>query len=543
MIENIRNYSGLMIVTLVALFLGFLFIDVGHLRDAGSRSHAYMSIGGRNYDADQYRKLGDSSRQLTEGLQMYEFLSAMGGFSFGGDPEQASETFFVNRVILREAKDKFGINPSEDEVTEFLKTLPPFQNENHQFDSERYKQIVERNIGGMGLAERDLRELAEDILVHRKLSQVLGSGLTANRDFVSTSLVMNSQQIDTEIARIDIEPFKAKITPTDEEVKTYWDSIQDSFKTEPKRKFTYFVATPQLPEAKAAEPKPEDGAAKPEGEAKPDPTQEDPKLAEERLKKQRELDSKVDDFLYELEQKKGSNFEELAKESGFEIKTTDLFAVDAAPADLAVTVRSSGRGGRAVDSLFGIKETSDPFSKISDAIAVGENQWIVARLDGEEPARTKTFPEAQEEAKAQLIAEKAREAMTKSANESLAKIREAVAAKKSFADAAKEAGLETKTISSVSGAYRPDPKTEPMELFKAASLVDPGTVADLISEPERCFILFVAKREIVKTPEAGARIDGALANFTQRNSRLAVQSWLAEQVEAAKVQRLYKQQN
>ena len=51
---------------------------------------------------------------------------------------------------------------------------------------------------------------------------------------------------------------------------------------------------------------------------------------------------------------------------------------------------------RLVDELFRIEPTSDPLSKFSQPIAVGDNQWIVARLDGEEKSRPKTFEEAKD---------------------------------------------------------------------------------------------------------------------------------------------------
>ena len=81
------------------------------------------------------------------------------------------------------------------------------------------------------------------------------------------------------------------------------------------------------------------------------------------------------------------------------MKTTELFARSAAPKELDLKLRSSSRGGKAVDQLFLIQETSDPFSKISEAIAVGDNQWIVARIDGEEKSRAKTFEEARGDAR------------------------------------------------------------------------------------------------------------------------------------------------
>ena len=265
-------------------------------------------------------------------------------------------------------------------------------------------------------------------------------------------------------------------------------------------------------------------------------------MAEARRKKQIETDAMVDDFTFKLEEQKGSGFEELAKANGWQVQTTELFSSDKAPKELDVALRASSRGGKAVDELFRMEVTSDPLSKISRAIAIGENQWLVARLDGEETVRNKTFDEAKEEAKAQFVQEQAAEALKKAAGEALEKIKAAVAGGKSFADAAKEAGIaETRKFEKVGRSHQPDAAAEPANLFMASSFVDPGAVADVITEAERAFILHVAKREVVKEVEAAARLDGEVRSSAARNGMAAFGDWMQARYEAAKVEQLYKQ--
>lgn len=536
MIENIRNYTGLTFVVLVGLFLGFLFLDVGNLKGLGG-GKAVIEIDGRSYDGQEYQHLGKSSLELASGLQMYEFVMSLGGF--GGNEEETMESFFVKRMILRDAAEKFGLHPSDEEISDYIRKNRTFSDKDGNFDQARYSEIVQNGIGRLGMTERDIRDIASDALISAKLGEILGTGLAVNEKIVATGSALKRQQVTAQIARIELAPFKETIKPSDDELKAYWETIQDAFRTEPKRKFTYFVAAAQLPETKPADPKPGD-AANPE---KPDPTKEDPKILEERQRKQQEFVEKFDDMLNELQIKKGANFEELAKQNNFEIKSSELFAASAAPAELAVPIYKSNRGGRAIDLLFNIKETSDPFSKISDALQTGENQWLVARLDGEEPSRVKTFEEAREEARAQYIDEKGREAMRKHADEQLKKIRDAVTAGKSFADAAKDAGLETKTVGPVTAATRPSTASEPAELFSSVSLVDPGTVADLLIEPNQIFIAFVEKREVIKQADPVAALKTDVSGAAKMNERIALDAWLTERVEAAKVKRLYKRGN
>ncbi len=552
MIENLRKYTGLMIVTFVILFISFFFLDTSSVKNLGS-TKTVLKIAGRGYNDKEFQSLGPNSIKLISMLGDYTLFSFVGTLSPGATgQEDAPEKFFIGRMILRQAKEKFGIHPGETEITEFLRTLRAFSGPDQKFNAQAYQNFVDRGLGQLGMSEKDLRELASDILTHRKLTSILGSGLTVDKTTVAKDLALKNQQISGELAKMDLDPFEAKIEPTEEEIKKYWETISDSFTTEPRRKFTYVIAAPNMPaetaetpdapetiaEAAASEEEKKAAAQKKEEEK----TKRATEKAEERRKKQLELDSLVSDFVDDLEEQKGAGFEELVKSNKWEVKTTELFPLTAVPKELDLNVRFSQQGGKAADQLFQMRQTSDPLSKISEAIPVGENQWIVARIDEDEKSRTKTYDEARDEARAQYIAEKAAEALKTAANENITKIKAAMTAGKSFADAAKEAGIETTTpFTAITSTSTPDPATQPQGLFEKASNLDPGTIAEVITESDRAFILHVSKREVVKEPNADARTDSELANLATRNETIAFTSWITAQVEAAQVEQLYKQ--
>ena len=131
--------------------------------------------------------------------------------------------------------------------------------------------------------------------------------------------------------------------------------------------------------------------------------------------------------------------------------------------------------------------------------------------------------------------------MKTAANEDITKIKALLAAGKSFAEAAKEVGIpETKTFNSISSSYRPDGASEPKNLFEAARNLDSASLAEPITESDRAFILYVAKREVVKAADATAKIDAELTSRSTENETIAFSSWIAARTEAAKVEQLYK---
>jgi len=554
MIENIRKFKGLIIVGLALVIFALVIGIKDDLFRRGAAGRGVIKVAGRTYDAQEFQHLGEGAFELASMLarsgdfSLYQFIMSLSAGATG--ERDAPEKFFIGRMVLREAKEDFGVYPGDEEISTYIRTMRAFADKDGKFSEENYRNFIEKGIGRLGMTESDLRDLAADVLASKKINSIVGSGLGVNREIVAQNLAIDSQQVTGEVARLSIDPFSAKIQPTDEEIKKYWETIQDSFTTEPLRKFTYIIATPDMPADPdaSAEKKDEkdsiaDAAATDEAKKKKEAekAKKAAELAEARRKKQVEMDSLVDDFTFDLEQQKGEGFETLAKENKWEVKTTELFSRTKAPKELDVNLRSSSRGGKAVDELFRIEATSDPMSKISQPIAIGENQWLVARLDGEEKSRPKTFEEAKDEARAQYISEKATEAMKAAANEAVTKIKASLAAGKSFADAAKEAGItEVKEVSKVTSTYSPDAATEPKNLFEATKNVDPGALADVITEADRAFIVHVAKREVVKEENAATRLDSEVKRSASQNEMIAFTGWLAAQTEAAKVELLYK---
>lgn len=555
MIENIRKYKGLIILGLVVVVVGLVLGFGSDITRGSASGQAVLKIGGRTYNDKEYNKLGQGAFDLASSLArsgdfgLYQFIMSLSAGATGQD--DAAEKFFIGRMLIRQAKSEFGVYPGEEEISEYIRSLRAFADKDGKFSAENYRNFVEKGIGRLGMTEADLRELASDVLASKKITTLVGTGLGVNRDVVSQLLALDNQQIDGEIARLNIDTYESAIEPTDDEIKAYWENLQDAFTTEPRRKFTYIIATPDMPADPVAEEAPKDtiadaamtDEAKKEADKKKaeEKAKKDAELAEARRKKQTEIDALVDDFTFNLEEQKGGGFEELAKKNNWDVKTTDFFPASAPPKELDVTLRASSRGGKAVDELFRIEPTTDPISKLSQPIAIGENQWLVARLDEEEKSRPKTFEEAKEEARDQYITEKATEAMKKAAEDAVAKIKEGLAAGKSFADAAKEAGIaETKTFNKVTTSYRPDAAAEPKNLFEATRNVDPGSLAEVIMETDRAFIVHVAKREVVKEENAAARVDAEVTSRASANELYAFSGWLAERIEAANVEQLYR---
>ncbi len=553
MIENIRKYTGLMIVVFVILFVSFLLLDTSTVQNVGGGA-SVLRIDGRTYSEKEYRRTGRNGFELAQMLTANRFDMDIQQFLMAAvmdatDQGDAVQRFFITRILLRSAAEEFGLKPSDAEISSYIRSMQAFAGPDGDFDTQTYSRFVERQIGRLGMTESDIRSLVKDILVHQKLREVVGSGLAPLRGAVERGDAFENQRITGALTHLNLAAFADEVEPSDEDVRGFWENIQDAFTTEPRRRFTYVFVKPDMPEdiPEEEEELPEfsfdDLALSEEERAERDArfqAERAAERAEERRRIQRETDQLVEDFFDELIISEGADFEEKAAEMGLEMRTTELFPQSDPPADLAVQLRQSREGGTAAGELFQMITTeADPFSKISAPLAVGDGGWIIARLDETEPSRVMTFEEAEDEARELYIEDRATAAMTEAAEAAAAKIGGAMEDGKSFAEAAEEAGFgEVHRFEEITRMHMPDSAKEPQNLFEAARTVTPGTLGDVITESDRAFILFVANRELVIDDEVGTRIDTRLAQTTRGNESMAFVAWLRARTEAASVQQL-----
>ncbi|QJE97266.1 peptidylprolyl isomerase [Luteolibacter luteus] len=551
MIEHLRKYTGMIIFVIALLFVGLAFFgDHGTFGGRGTNDPAYISVDGNAYSVSEFRKKGEASLQLGGGLGLYPYLVTMGAL---GNPnqEEAAKQLFVNRLLVEQGCEEFGIHPGDAEVTAALKAMPVFQGQDGTFDQAKYNTIATEGIGHYGMTEKDLFELVRDSIATEKLASVIGGGLSSDRQSALESVASRDQQVTIQLARIALSSFQENLKPTDDELKTAWETKKDAYQTERKIKVTYFIAKPTYPEAKKEEPKlpdalTEEDKKKAEKEAADKKAAEDAALAEQKRTVDNELADAVDAFLADLQNSEGKDFDKLAKDNNWELVTTEFFPRSAVPPALSVNLRSTtGAARAAADFLFQLDMSKDLLARCSEALPLNDGAWLIARLDEEEEARTKTFEEAKEDFTKDYIAEHAGEALKKDAGEKAAKIREALGAGKSFADVAKEVGLEPKAHGPFKATDKLEGEADVATLFQAASTVAPGSLADPKflpddKKPETALFVFVEKREIVKDPARAERVNQAVTMSGRSLQNAAFDSWLKARLESAKVEMLTK---
>lgn len=559
MIENIRKYNILIIIGLVVVVVALIIgLQAGSMGGPGGAP--YIKIGSRTYSDTEYRQYGVSGREIVMSLaqagdfqRMYQFLFSLSPNSmFSQSPEDGTEAFFINRMLVRQAKKDFGIHPSDDQISEFIQSLAAFRGADQQFDPEIYARYIDKGLGRMGMGERQLRELISDIITTGQLRVIIGSGLLVHPKIAAKSNALDQQSISGSVATLELAPYKEKIDPSDEQLKAYWELIQDAFMTEEKRRFSYILVAPDPVEEQAAaedDEQPTIAEAALSAEEKKRAAEKKAKekadkeamLAEERREKQRTLDLKVDDFTFALEEQEGEGFDKLAEKNSWEVHSTELFSRSSPPKVLDLEIRSGTRTGSALDQLFAMLLTKDPISRISQPLAVGENQWLVARLDEVVASEVKTFEQAHDQVRKQYIEEKALEELEKAMDEAAEKVSNSLDAGKTFAEASVNAGLtDVEVFTKLTSSTNTGDKNLPSGLFRMARAIEPGKISEVIVQGDRAHLLHIESREVEQGVNSPELIETQVNIAANQNSMAAFSDWLKNTAEASNIQRLYR---
>ena len=580
MIENMRKYTGLMAAVFILLAAGFLFTmnDISGGGGGGMGSGpTVLEANGRILDQQEYRRMGDSTLQLASeaGLHLYvnflivpdapQLQQAMQLLQYGypnyyrtmGRNLKADDfnRFISNRIIIQQAMQSMGVRASDEEINTAIMSSPSFSSEG-KFDNAKYASFIEKRLGRLGMTEKDLREIVHESLCLNKIIEIVGGGLLVPRQAAQDLLEAQMQAVSISRVVFNRDDFVEKEQPSEEEIKAYWDTHQDAYKTEEQRRINYILLTlpPETqvkssPATLPADATEEQKKAHAEAEqARLDAeAQVKAQLADKRAQDARSIQKEIDQISQEIynseEEKKPLDFAAILTKRNHQIQQTGLFSRSKLPKEIAaLKLRGNFNKGKTIaDFIFGHSTASqDPYDLVSDALPVGEHGWIVFTLEEVVEPTLLDYTAARGAARAQLVSENGSIKVKEAAQVARAATAELVKSGKSFDEAAKEQGLTPVQIGPFTINDRETQSKDPSYrlLHQKASGLNPGDISEAIDENNRSLFFYLISREIADTEESKQRIESVINNGKNQIMMIAFLNWLQQQYQEADVKGL-----
>ncbi len=486
-----KNQRWLMMLISIVVIVAFVFLynraDLEKLS-----KNAIGTIYGKpvtNIEFGRMEKQFDVARILG----MYDLLQILAS----GGSREPMEDYVWNTLVLREKANRLLIEPGADAITAKIQSLQPFQNDG-QFDFTRYQAFVANVLSPRGFSEEQFNDLVRDELRLEKLRELIATASITSEEEVREAYGNAFRKRHLQVVKLPRDTFAATVKVTPEEIKSYFDKNQSTFKSDEKRSVKYIALT--LAEA-------------------------DRKLTgKEKVAKLQPISLQADDFSQRM-LKPGAKFDAIASELKLPIKETAPFTSANPPAEIAGVTQA----GPAVFALTAETPDSDVFQ--------ADDGFYIFHLEKIEPSVPQTLAEATPKITNLLQEEKIATAMTTKAAELQKAFQAALKAGQTFAQAAEAAGLKAETLPPYSPAELQQSKemnADRIVQMRAASLAE-GAVSDLLPTTDGGAIAYVEKLEPLDDAKWKSDRESIMERYSSSRNEVSFAEWFRAQRAAANV--------
>lgn len=394
-----RKYAGswMIKVLLAAIVLVFVFWGVGSFKSAKETQVA--TVNGEIINIEEYQKaynnIIESYRRQFGDKMNDEMLKHL---QLG---RQAVDTLINQKLLLQES-EKLGIQVTDRELADKIKSTPAFQN-NGVFDNRRYSSLLSQNRLSVEEFEQGFRHQ----IVMSKLQKFIADAAKVSENEAWNWYAFENRLTSIEYVMVKPESYK-DISLTDEELESYFDKNKEKYRIEQKMKVQYFEFDPKDFEAGVTIP---DEDVREYYDTHPEEFHKEKTVAARHIlfkldqnadeETQQEVKQKASDVLKLA--REGQDFAELAK------KYSEGPSKDAGGALGAFTRDSMVKPF--ADAAFEMKT-----GEISDLVKT-QFGWHIIKVEKVQPEVTEPFEKAKSKIRAELISARSKSAAYDKAEE------------------------------------------------------------------------------------------------------------------------------
>jgi peptidyl-prolyl cis-trans isomerase D len=224
----------------VAVFLLLVFVDWGTGRNRGGGASAAIRVGDLTMDETQFlrkvRQTEDRFRQLYG--DQWEQLRGRVNVA-----EQTAAQIIQQELLTEEAR-KAGLTVTKKELQEKILAIPTFTREDGSFvGADLYARILRAN----GMTPEQFEEDLKAEILTEKLRGLLEDGIVVTDREVEEQLRKERESASFDAIFVRTDQLLAKVSVSDDEVRSYYESHQDAFRRDEQRVIRYLqVETARL---------------------------------------------------------------------------------------------------------------------------------------------------------------------------------------------------------------------------------------------------------------------------------------------------------
>jgi peptidyl-prolyl cis-trans isomerase D len=239
MMRTLRDKKTMHIVLWMLIFafvVGFVFIAVGT---------KYQGV--NQNDPNLAAKVGDDKITFDQLNQIYEPALNRLYSSSGQTPSQEEITELrqeildqlINTSILNQTADKLRVSVSTEEVAAVIQRESYFMGSDGKFDKNRYFQILQANQLTPEIYEQTERQQ----ILTQKITSVLSDAVVFSPEEVDHYADLLNRGLKADYVALDLKSYEKNFNPTDEELKSYYQSNKTQFDHPERAKSRHILLT------------------------------------------------------------------------------------------------------------------------------------------------------------------------------------------------------------------------------------------------------------------------------------------------------------
>jgi hypothetical protein len=514
MLAHFTRAKTFVFIVLIALFIGLAWFTTDYDTRGSSMSSACpIRVYGRCYQEQEIRRMV-SYFEVSRDLLLIDFaLSLFGENRLDRDPTD----FVTNLIILREEAKKLGIEPTDEEAKEAIRTSPIFGMQTWIDDDV----LVSRVLAPRGLTKGDLVQLGKDYLCWRKLGDLLEVGNDPVPVEIEKTYIRKNQKYTAWLAEFAMDAYKDKATVTDAEIQEFYDQKkkeheEDATKgllSDEKRGFTMVTFSP--------------------------PAGTDKLTNEQKAESKSAFNNRVNE-LYATLADDETKFSELAKTMAAD--KSNAFAIkveEVAPFAEVSPPESLKKQPQMLADLFSGARSTDAGRSVTIPYAQEDGGFLMFKITSIVAPLPLTLEESREQIKTALTAKKSNQLVNEAATAARTKVLDALKAGKKPAEAAVAAGIEMKSLPAFSESEPPTGIDAAPQIAAAAQSTPNGSASDLLPIPPAKGYRFVVveKTELVESDQAESQKSSLKISASSDYRRALFQAWFQKRQREAEVSR------
>ena len=238
MLDLMRRKKRLKIILWIVIFslaMGMLLffvpgVDIGNVTtDTSAATVDGQSIPIRDFSLAYYRtvkRYSDGGKNKTDP----ETLKAM------GVPRQVLDEMITSKVLQLAAK-RSGLDVTAAEFRRAIETYPYFQDQGKFIGVERYKDLLASNDLSVEDFEKDFRQTQ----LISKLRAIITDSLNVSDKELREEFSRTSETAEVYYTILKKQDFKARVKPSEADLRTYFDGHKAAYQIKEKRKAQYLL--------------------------------------------------------------------------------------------------------------------------------------------------------------------------------------------------------------------------------------------------------------------------------------------------------------